>query len=231
MAISFRCSGCGKEYQVAEEMAGKQAKCRCGATTRVPSQGGEASDKSFYESVAAAMREPVDAPPEPEPPSAPPPEPQAPPRAPILHKAKKRRKTKLDRWRKLVAIASIAYGSIAAVVQLILWLQNFPGTFFGPASDIVLSGAIVAGGVLILKGNRQGPACAGLASIFVCFFPAWNLLWGLARTLSDPHGIELLRELAAFLVVYAVPAGIAVWCLREEMELQRREAEEREYLP
>jgi len=38
MAIQFRCPQCGKEYQVGDEYAGSQAKCRaCGATMAVPS--------------------------------------------------------------------------------------------------------------------------------------------------------------------------------------------------
>ena len=42
MAISFQCESCSKKYQVADELAGKKAKCtQCGAIIRVPAPAAE----------------------------------------------------------------------------------------------------------------------------------------------------------------------------------------------
>ena len=36
--IDFQCSSCGKKYSLKDEMAGKQAKCRCGNSIKIPDQ-------------------------------------------------------------------------------------------------------------------------------------------------------------------------------------------------
>src|SRR3990167_10979396 len=162
MPIPFQCSGCGKEYQVEEKMAGKQAKCRCGATTRVPSDGAGGLDASLDDWVAVAFQVPAGAPPAPEPePTATakpgPPEPLLPP-AIDRPEPRRRRKQKPDRWHKLVGVASIAYGALAAVVSLVVVILAFPYVDFGSAADVVLGIAIAVGGVLILKRHPHGPA-------------------------------------------------------------------------
>jgi ribosomal protein S27E len=39
MPIELRCPGCGKMYRLADDRAGKQAKCPCGAVMKVPAGG------------------------------------------------------------------------------------------------------------------------------------------------------------------------------------------------
>ncbi len=76
---------------------------------------------------------------------------------------------------------------------------------------------IVVGGVLILKRHPHGPACAGLACIFLCFFPlGWMLLVVLAA-LTTGELVGLLHGLAYTVVLYCVPVGITIWCLRQEL--------------
>jgi len=41
MAISFPCPACGKQHNVRDELAGKEAKCRCGKTLHVPASAAE----------------------------------------------------------------------------------------------------------------------------------------------------------------------------------------------
>ena len=41
MPITFKCSGCGKEYTVADSLAGRKGKCKvCGAPTVIPAAKG-----------------------------------------------------------------------------------------------------------------------------------------------------------------------------------------------
>lgn len=235
MPIPFRCSGCGKEYRVDEKMAGKQAKCRCGATTRVPSEGMKGLDESPDDWVAAAFRVPAGAapahepappePPKPEPPATPKPEPLLPP-VEDRPKPATSRKRKPGRWDKHVGWASIVYGALAALVLLVFEVLSFPSGVIGWTVDVVLAAAIAVGGVLILKRHERGPACAGLASIFLCFFTAWGILWRLPMELIAGDFLAALVHLAFFVIAYSIPIGIVVWSLREETERQRRDAED-----
>ena len=230
MPIPFRCSGCGKEYRVDRKMAGKQAKCRCGATTRVPSEGVGGLDESLDDWVATAFEVPAGAPPapEPEPPATVKPEPPGPLLPPVVDRpnARSRRHEKPGRWHKLVGVASVVYGVLAALVLLGFEVLSFPSGVIGWTADVVLASAIAVGGVLILKHHEHGPACAGLASIFLCFFSAWSILWGLPMALLAGEFGVALACLAFFVIAYSIPIGIVVWCFREETERQKREAEE-----
>src|ERR1700712_5308029 len=39
MAISFKCGGCAKQYQVKDELAGKRAQCKkCGQVMKIPAK-------------------------------------------------------------------------------------------------------------------------------------------------------------------------------------------------
>jgi hypothetical protein len=82
--------------------------------------------------------------------------------------------------------------------------------------------------VLILKRHHQGPACAGLSCIFLCFFSAWRTLLLTLGTLIEGQLDLTLALVATFVIIYPVPIAITVWCLRVEMERQRREKEEEE---
>jgi hypothetical protein len=230
MPIPFQCSGCGKQYKVDEKMAGKQATCRCGATTRVPSDGVRGSDESVDDWVAAAFHVPAGAPPaaEPEPAATATPETPKPLLPPDIDRPKprRRRKQKPGRWHKLVAVASIVYGALAALVSLVFVVLAFPGLDFGSAAEVVLGVAIAVGGVLIRKRHEQGPACAGLACIFLCVFSGGGTLLSLPGVLAAREFVAFLRLAAFLLIVYSVPVGIAVWSLRQEIERQRLEAEE-----
>jgi hypothetical protein len=232
MPIPFQCSGCGREYQVDEKMAGKQAKCRCGATTRVPSDGAGGLDESVDDWVAVAFHVPAGArpAPEPEPTATAKPEPPEPLLPPAVERPepRRRRKQKPGRWHKLVGVASIAYGALAAVVTLVIEVLYFPYGVFGWTADVVLGVAIAVGGVLILKRHQHGPACAALACIFLCFLSAWDILWRLPAVLAAGEFVAFLLLVAFSLIVYSIPAGIVVWCLREEIARQKLEAEEQD---
>jgi hypothetical protein len=80
----------------------------------------------------------------------------------------------------------------------------------------VLAALIAVGGVLILKGHPQGPACVGLSCALLTFLPFCSdvqhalLLLGAAR----PGALVLL--LLRAMVVYPIPALVIVWAIREE---------------
>ncbi len=230
MPISFRCSGCGKEYRVNEKMAGRRATCRCGATTRVPKEGTGETDEPLDDWVAAAFRAPPKAPPAPEPePAAASPKPQEEP-PPLPDERPEPTEPCLDEPRpryKLVGVASIVYGGLAALAVAVSVVAFYVSIFDGIAG-VVLAGAIAAGGVYILKRRRQGPACAGLACIFLCVLFGWRPLLVLLGSLTQGQLEIALPLLAAFVIAAPVPIAIIVWCLRVEMERQRHEEEEEE---
>ena len=231
MPISFRCSGCGKEYRVSEKMAGRRATCRCGATTRVPEEGAGETDESLDDWVAAAFRPPPKAspPPEPEPDATTNPKPQEEP-PPLPDERPEPTEPCLDepapRY-KLVGVASIVYGSLAALAVAV-GVADFYVSIFDGIAGVVLAGAIGVGGVFILKRRRQGPACAGLACIFLCVLFGWRPLLALLGSLTQRRLDIALPLLAGFVIAAPVPIAIIVWSLRVEMERQRREEEEEE---
>jgi hypothetical protein len=67
MAIALRCPGCGKVYRLADDRAGRQAKCPCGAVMKVPagaSQDGPAWEDEVNDAFGPS---PASEPQEPEP--------------------------------------------------------------------------------------------------------------------------------------------------------------------
>lgn len=233
MSVLFRCSGCGKEYRVREEMAGRRATCRCGATTRVPSermQEGQTDeeDEILEDWVATAFRTPpTDPSVEPEPPASTsserqetvPPAPEGRPESRPPHQEPP------APWYRLVGVASVAYGSVAALVSLATVIF-YPVDIFRWPAAVALPVAIAVGGVLILKRHPHGPACAGLSCVFLCFFSGWRVVLNTLGALTAGRLADVLLFLGFFVAVYSVPIGITVWCLRVETERQRREADE-----
>lgn len=62
-AMRFSCDGCGKSYAWKRELAGKKAKCKCGATISVPTQmGGDDDDAGAYDLADAGPAPAVAAP-------------------------------------------------------------------------------------------------------------------------------------------------------------------------
>jgi len=227
MPIPFRCSGCGKEYRVDETMAGKQATCRCGATTRVPSQGPEEGDVLPEDWVADAFRRPASAPPPPAPePAMARPEPRVPPAPTAVEapRSKGPRRFKPLRGHKLVAFACIAYGTIAAVLVVVLEIPRFPSRIIGSTTDVGLAATIAAAGVLILKRHRHGPTLAALASLFLCSLSGWGTLLSMLKALSANEFVAFLGNLAFFALAYGIPLCVIVWSVRAETAIQEDEA-------
>lgn len=89
MTISFQCQNCGKNFAVKDEMAGRAARCKCGAAVTVPSPDAGlddpfADDLSAFENVAPSANLPPRQPTAPQgaSPFASSPNPYAPPTAP-----------------------------------------------------------------------------------------------------------------------------------------------------
>lgn len=122
-------------------------------------------------------------------------------------------------------MASVAYGSVAALVSLASVLF-YPIDIFRWPAAVALPVAIAVGGVLILKRHSHGPACAGLSCVFLCFFFGWRTVFNTLGALTAGRLWDVLLLLGFFVAVYSVPIGITVWCLRAETERQRREADE-----
>ena len=274
MPIRLRCPGCSKVYRLADDRAGKQAKCRCGVVMKVPA--GASTDGPAWEDEVNRAFGPS---PVPEPQETGPsggvgsPTPNRddgchahvpvgmddghghkdvampheglgtrgegrgtdghgredvamPPRTPSSWAATFanidfRRLVKKEPWRAVFGLAAIVYGVAAAIVILSsISLASVDILMFGDAANrlvqAALAGAIAFGGLLILKKDKNGPACAGLAAVLLCFVPMWGLIPGLRSALAT----EQLAPFLWLVAEYAVPMALMVWCLKEETRRQ-----------
>ena len=217
MSISLRCPGCGKVYEVRDDLAGKQAKCKCGAAMQVPAA--EPAPDRRQQARDAVSRKP-----------------RKTDEAPSSRFSRARRFVKdeiprlfrSDPWRAVFGLVAVGYGSVAAVALLVpaIGPVTLGEVVFGDVTvyvvQAVLAGVIAVGGVLILKRHRHGPACAGLAAVLLCITPTWGILPDFRAAVSTRRLLPLL-----WLVVrYALPIALMVWCLREETRRERKEGGE-----
>ncbi len=111
------------------------------------------------------------------------------------------------KWRIVVGVLSIVYGTVMVPLILVLQLSIV---------RTLVAAAIVVGGVLILRRHKQGPAWAGLSCLFFCFFRVWFLFLGLLSMLSTGELKTFLVLLVYSVVVYSIPVFITIWCIRQE---------------
>ncbi len=147
---------------------------------------------------------------------------------PIKKPITKRIAKKKDRWPRIVAIACVVYGVLAAVGYLVGTVAGWYGEFFRAVCQIAIAVGVVSAGVLIARKDPRGPAWAGLACLLFCAFPGWELLQGVRAFVAGGSGGDLLLLLAFSTAAYGVPVAVAVWGLRREMERERRKREEAE---
>jgi hypothetical protein len=134
-----------------------------------------------------------------------------------------RRRQQLESWRTTVGVLAMGYGSVAALGFLVYGL--FGGRLWSFV-QAVLAGAIVFGGRLVLQRHPQGPACAGIACVALCFISAWFLLLGAFQNLALGHRLLFLRNVAQLVVFYSFPAWITWWSLQIEQLRQKDEQDE-----
>jgi hypothetical protein len=96
-------------------------------------------------------------------------------------------------------------------------------------AKLVLAALIALGGGLILEKHKHGPACAGLACLFLCFFPAWRLALNALTALTVGQLLPFVVFVVGNVVLYGVPVVVTLWSLREETARQEREAQEEPY--
>jgi len=128
--------------------------------------------------------------------------------------------------RLVVAGLAIAYGAVMALLLVIRLLLDPPEGIFGLSNrlaSIVLAGCVAAGGWLILKRHPQGPAWAGLASLFLCFPSAWWLLMNVLGYYSTGQWRWLGAAVLQGVALFAIPAVVIAWCLQKELARQRRQ--------
>lgn len=183
MPISLQCPECGKGYRLRDELAGKRVRCGCGTETTVPAA--PTSPDEAPQADANPYSSPMESPP----------------------RRRKRRDQGSDKWRIVVGVLSIVYGTVMVPLILVLQLSIV---------RTLVAAAIVVGGVLILRRHKQGPAWAGLSCLFFCFFRVWFLFLGLLSTLSTGELKKFLVLLVYSVIVYAVPVFITIWCIRQE---------------
>lgn len=136
--------------------------------------------------------------------------------------------------RLVVAWLAMAYGVVLTVLFLIRLIVDPPGGIFALSNRlaaIVLAGAIAVGGWLIFKRHPQGPAWAGLASVFLCFPTAWSLLITGLGHYSAGQWRSLGEVLLEGIGWFAVPVVVVAWCLKRELARQRRDGQRDEDPP
>ena len=228
MPIQLRCPGCGKVYRLADDRAGKQAQCPCGAVMKVPARASKDSpawedevNRAFgpspapepqetglketlpLPSCAAAKARGHDAPRRDDPSRGPHPaatgsgdprptsgkKPAAVTPSSLSSRIAAFARlifagVKKEPWRAVFGLAAFVYGAVTATVILSsVSLRSVDDLLFGSApsrlAQAAVTGAIAFGGLLILKKDTRGPACAGLAAAIYCFVPMWGLFPGL----------------------------------------------------
>jgi hypothetical protein len=162
MSISLRCPACGKSYEVRDELAGKQARCRCGAAMKVPAPG-PAEDATAWEdeviralgpSAPAVPPPPVgqvtNLPPRAGKPAQPPPEPTTPARtsrgpekahAPGPREPAEAAGTPTSRWWRVVRLAKV---DVRRLVKRDPWRAaiGLAGVAYGTVAALVFVYAI-----------------------------------------------------------------------------------------
>lgn len=141
------------------------------------------------------------------------------------------------RWSKAaiqrlaVAVLAMMYGSVLAVVFVVRFFRDPPAGIFAVSNwiaAVVLAGCVAAGGWLILKRHPQGPAWAGLASVFLCFPTAWWLLLKVLGYYSAGQWRWLAAALVQGALLFGIPGVIVAWCLKKEHGRQQRERQQEE---
>ncbi len=140
-----------------------------------------------------------------------------------LAKIELRRLAKKEPWRAVFGLAAVAYGALAVAVLLAgisPALGSLSDLLFGDTTSRLaragVAAAIAVGGLFILKKDKRGPACAGLAAALYCFFP----MWGLLPELRDALRTQQLASFISLVAEYAVPIALMVWCFKEETRRQ-----------
>ena len=221
MSIPLQCPACAQRYRLDDRMAGREAKCQCGHTMKVP---GSASKTAPASETSGAPREngPPDA------------GPQAAGSAAADREVRKTTVSDLAaadggdkppeklNWRDLpprivVGILSIVYGAVAAlIVPLGLFDASGMIGLLQPLAAVL----IVAGGVLILKGHEHGPAVAGLSCAILCFFPLVSAVYSALQLMNAVRPGALFVLLLRTVLLYTIPVLIVVWTVREETRKQ-----------
>jgi hypothetical protein len=224
MPIVLHCPKCGTRYDLGDDLAGKQAKCRCGQRIQVPLPAAEPAATpdddtnqdqpgrpgAATESTAESLRSTVC----------------------VLAGAARPEKHPVMLWmqavpmRTVVGILSIGYGSVMTL--LLLGRLATAGSFglwglfdlFGLVEPF-LAVLIVVGGVLILRGREHGPAFAGIACAILCFLPFIKAIQRAFLLLSAAQPGAFLWLLLRTALAYAIPVLIVVWAVREETRKQR----------
>jgi hypothetical protein len=219
MPISLQCPGCGKKYRLRDAWAGKRVQCRCGTQTTVPAPGADAAASSGEFQLDEQPPQPVPSgPPANPPPSTLPRDKEAIGPAPARRPGwRTRQPWASDKWRGTIGVLSVFYGSVMVPFVLISGLWFWPVGFVKLITQLVLAVMIAVGGVLILRGHKHGPACAGLSCVLLCFFRVWFLLLGLLSALSTGELRGFAFILAGTVLLYSIPVLITVWCLKQEL--------------
>ena len=224
MPIVLQCPACGSRYEVHDRLAGKQAHCQCGAVMKVPGPEPEPGIPLRQEQVDREPARPVATPSQPPQAPAEPDEdaPPAPGLAEALRELREQIRNRAVPLRSIVALLSILYGSIMALLSVagVSLLGAFGCMPFAELLQPILAVLVAVGGVLMLKKHPQGTAWAGLSCALLCFLPICGDAVEVFQCLSAVRPGALLLVLLRAVLVYPIPIFIVVWTLREETARQ-----------
>lgn len=141
------------------------------------------------------------------------------------------RRSKAAMQRLAIAGLAMAYGSLVTLVLATRLFLDPPAGIFSLSNrvaSIVLAACVAVGGWLIFKRHPQGPAWAGLASVFLCFPAAWSLMMSTLEYYAAGQWRWLGAVLLKSTVQLAIPGLIIAWCLKKEVARQRQQQKREE---
>lgn len=134
--------------------------------------------------------------------------------------------------RLVVGCLALVYGVVMTLVLAARLFLDPPDGVFALSNRlaaIVLAGCVAVGGWLILKRHPQGPAWAGLASLFLCFPSAAGLLLNMLGHYAAGQWRWLGAAALQGAALFAIPAVVIAWCLKMELGRQRRQQQREEH--
>ncbi|NMC19257.1 MAG: hypothetical protein GYA33_02455 [Thermogutta sp.] len=213
MPFPMRCSACGRQLTIPDDLMGKKVRCPCGQVIEVPKEPPLHEEDLYAVAEPAAERredEHRTSSPAPDVPDRGSPPVAASPAG--TESTPDLRDAPQLRW---AAGLAIGYGCI---MTLVAWFfPHFTGFCCSYYPGLVCFPALAVSGILLLQGNPLGVECVGIfaaASAFLTFVSAVTILFvSVVALIKGQIGGSLLVGGVAAAAV-AVPAWLFLWALR-----------------
>ncbi|GAB4141955.1 hypothetical protein [Thermopirellula anaerolimosa] len=212
MPFPMRCSACGRELNIPDDLMGKKVRCTCGGVLDVPKEPPVREEDLYAVAEPAATSHKDEQRTEPR--TSAPAERRS-EQAEAAHSLQSTLDLRDAPQLHWAAGLAIGYGCL---MTFIAWFfPNFTGFCCSIYPGLICFPALAVSGILLLRGNPLGVECVGIfaaASAFLTFVSAATILFvSLVALFQGKIGASLLLGgLAAAAVV--VPAWLFLWAIR-----------------